>query len=668
MRQIEIMAVILLYKNCTFARAGWRVLGGENRRAILASPLMKILLVEDHSGSRRNLKRLMERRGHEVVAVGSAEEAEVELAAETFPFLILDWMLPGKSGVELCRQLRARPRGDEMFILLVTARADTEDLEQALESGANDYLTKPIDPDLLNVRISVAERQIRELGERNQARVALLESSRTMANILENTTDGFFAVDSEWRITHFNARAEMMLGRIRAEVLGHKLWEKLPEQGGSVFEAHYQRVMAERTSQEFEASDLSGKLWYEVRAYPSNGGVSVFFRDISERKKIESDRLTTSKLESLGTLAGGIAHDLNNILTVISGNIGLAQIEAAPDSGGLLGYLSKAGQAAQHAAHLSSQLLTFSKGGTPLKKVVSIGELLEHSAEFSLYGSNLHADFDIAVDLWKAEVDAGQIEQVVNALVLNAREAMPHGGTVRIRARNVVFNKPDAILPQGHYIKITITDRGPGIPDEMWPKIFDPYFTTKSTGTGLGLAISHSIVKKHGGLLNLEDSSPDGSAFAFYLRASDRNVSPPEVRVTERAFHFNHQRVLVMDDDTAIRELTSQLLGTLGYEVTAVPDGLEAVRLYERALRRGEQFQAVILDATVRGGMGGLATIERLRSMDPKVNAIICSGYSDEAALSEFLAYGFRGALPKPFTRSELADALQRTFEVASRN
>ena len=630
---------------------------------------MKILLVEDHPGSRRNLQRLIERRGHEVVGVGSAEEAEAALATQSFPFLILDWMLPGKSGVALCRQLRAQPNGDEMFILLVTARADTADLEKALKAGANDYLTKPLDPELLNVRISVAERQIRELGERNQARAALLESARTMANILENTTDGFFAVDSEWRITHFNAEAEKLLGRTRDEVLGHRLWEKLLEQVGSVFEAYYQRVMAEQIPQEFEGSDFSGKVWYEVRAYPSNGGVSVFFRDISERRRIEADRLTTSKLESLGTLAGGIAHDLNNILTVISGNIGLAQIEAPADSGNLLGFLSKAGQAAQHAAHLSSQLLTFSKGGTPLKKVVSIGELLEHSAEFSLYGSSLRADFDIAVDLWKAEVDAGQIEQVVNALILNAREAMPHGGTVRVRARNVVFDdKPGAILPEGHYIKITITDRGSGIPDELRTKIFDPYFTTKPTGTGLGLAISYSIVKKHGGLLNLENSSPEGTAFAFYLRASDRKVSLPEVRITERAFHFNHQRILVMDDEAAIRELTSQLLGTLGYEVTAVPDGLEAVRLYERALRRGEQFQAVILDATVRGGMGGLATIERLRSMDPKVNAIICSGYSDEAALSEFLAYGFRGALPKPFTRSELADTLQRTFEAANGN
>jgi PAS domain S-box-containing protein len=630
---------------------------------------MKILLVEDHPGSRRNLQRLIAKRGHEVVAVGSAEEAEAALAADSFPFLILDWMLPGKSGVDLCRELRTQPSGDEMFILLVTARADTVDLEQALEAGANDYLTKPLDVGLLNVRISVAERQIQELMERNQARAALQESARTMTNILEKTTDGFFAVDSDWNLTYVNAAAEKMVGRQRNELLGGLLWERFPELVGSLSQANYEKVMAERVAIEFEANDSSGKTWFEVHAYPSNGGVSVFFRDISERKKSESERLTTSKLESLGTLAGGIAHDLNNILTVISGNIGLAQIEAPSDSGGLLGFLSKAGQAAQHAAHLSSQLLTFSKGGAPLKKVVSMGELLEHSAEFALYGSNLRAECDIAVDLWKAEVDAAQIEQVVNALMLNAREAMLRGGTVRVRARNVVMEEnPNVLLPAGRYIKVTVTDRGAGISDELRTKIFDPYFTTKPTSTGLGLAISYSIVKKHGGLLLLESSSAEGSVFAFYLRATEHAVSTPEARASGRPFHYNHQRILVMDDEAAIRELTAQLLGTLGYEVTAVPDGLEAVRLYERALRRGEHFQAVILDATVRGGMGGVATIERLRSMDPKVNAIICSGYSDEAALSEFLAYGFRGALPKPFTRSELADALQRAFETANAN
>jgi PAS domain S-box-containing protein len=631
---------------------------------------MKILLVEDHPGSRRNLQRLIAKRGHEVTAVGSAEEAEAALAKESFPFLILDWMLPGKSGVDLCRELRGWPNGDEMFILLVTAKSDTEDLEQALEAGGNDYLTKPLDVGLLDVRISVAERQIRELTERNQARAALLESARTMTNILEKTTDGFFAVDSEWKLIYVNAAAEAIFGRKRDELIGGVLWERFPELVGSVFQENYEKAMAEKVAIEFEASDSSGKTWYDVHAYRSNGGVSVFFRDISERKKSETERLTTSKLESLGTLAGGIAHDLNNILTVISGNIGLAQIEAPVDSGSLLGFLSKAGQAAQHAAHLSSQLLTFSKGGAPLKKVVSMGELLEHSAELSLYGSNLRADFDIAVDLWKAEVDAGQIEQVVNALVLNAREAMPHGGTVRVRARNMVFEEnTGAPLPAGRYVKVTISDRGPGIPKELHTKIFDPYFTTKPTGTGLGLAISFSVVRKHGGLLVLENSSAEGAVFAFYLRASEGAAKAgAEPGTASRPFHYNHQRILVMDDEEAIRELTSQLLSTLGYEVTAVPDGLEAVRLYERALRKGEHFQAVILDATVRGGMGGVATIERLRSMDPKVNAIICSGYSDEAALSEFLAYGFRGALPKPFTRSELADALQRAFETTSSN
>src|SRR5436190_11984808 len=238
---------------------------------------MKILLVEDHPGSRRNLQRLIAKRGHDVTAVGSAEEAEAKLAAQSFPFLILDWMLPGKSGVDLCRELRTRPDGDEMFILLVTAKADTEDLEQALEAGANDYLTKPLDLGLLSVRISVAERQIRELAERNQARAALIESARTMTNILEKTTDGFFAVDSDWKLTYLNAEAEAMVGRSRNELLGGVLWERFPELVGSVFQTNYEKVMTDQVAIEFEASDRTGKIWYEVHAYPSDGGGSGFF-------------------------------------------------------------------------------------------------------------------------------------------------------------------------------------------------------------------------------------------------------------------------------------------------------------------------------------------------------------------------------------------------------
>jgi PAS domain S-box-containing protein len=627
---------------------------------------MKILLVEDHLESRQMLARLIERRGHEVVGVGSAEEAEQALAAAEFSFLILDWMLPGKSGLELCQRLRERTRGEEIFILLITARTEAEDLERALAAGANDYLTKPVDSALLNIRLSVAEHRIRALTERNQARAELQESARRLIEILEKTTDAFFAVDGQWRFVYLNAEAEKLFGRKRDTLLGRELWHEFPHLVGSPFEHNYRLVLSKQTPVEFDVSDPSGKNCFEMRAYPSGGGVSAFFRDVTERKRTEEQFLTTSKLESLGTLAGGIAHDLNNILTVISGNIGLAQMETPPGAANLLSYLFKAGQAAQHAARLSVQLLTFSKGGAPLKRVVSISDLVSQAAEFSLYGSNLRGEIDIPVDLWKAEVDPGQIEQVVNALMINAREAMPCGGTVRVMARNIEIGGTSALpLDPGHYLKITITDAGGGIAEEIAANIFDPYFTTKPNGSGLGLAISYSIVRKHGGLLQLENSSSDGSTFVFYLPATEQDTFAVDTPGLERSPASSSHRVLVMDDEAAVRELISDLLVTLGFEVTAVPDGTEAVKTYERALHQGENFQAVILDATIRGGMGGLATIERLRKVDPNVTAIICSGYSDQAALSKFLSYGFRAALPKPFTRHELEDVLRRTLETA---
>ncbi len=255
----------------------------------------------------------------------------------------------------------------------------------------------------------------------------------------------------------------------------------------------------------------------------------------------------------------------------------------------------------------------------------------------------------------------------MNALIINAREAMRSGGSIHLCAENIqVSEKSGLPLEKGRYIKIAVADHGPGVPPELAAKIFDPYFTTKETSSGLGLAISYSIIRKHGGFLHLENTSPAGATFAFYLPAARGKVVSDPLQPNEHSFHFSQQRVLVMDDESAIRELTSQLLATMGYEVTAVPDGSEAIRIYERAARKGEHFRAVILDATVRGGLGGVETIARLRRIDPEVNAIICSGYADEAALSEFLSYGFRGALPKPFTRRELAEALEKSIAAST--
>ena len=281
----------------------------------------------------------------------------------------------------------------------------------------------------------------------------------------------------------------------------------------------------------------------------------------------------------------------------------------------------------------------------------------------------MRAAIEIEDHLGKAEIDVGQVEQVINALIINAREAMPNGGSVNLSAENVQLDEDSGLpLEAGRYIKVAIADHGSGVPPELTIKIFDPYFTTKETSSGLGLAISYSIIRKHGGFLHLENNSPAGATFAVYLPAARGKVASDQLPPNDGSFRFNHQRILVMDDESAIRELTSQLLATMGYEVTAVPDGSEAVRIYERAVRKGEYFRAVILDATVRGGLGGVETIERLRNIDPEVNAIICSGYSDEAALSEFLSYGFRGALPKPFTRRELADALQKSLDASKPN
>ncbi len=623
---------------------------------------MKILLIEDNQDSRRALQRLIEQRGHEVTACESAEEAEAELAKSRFQFLILDWMLPGKSGIELCREQRALPHGDEVYILLVTARVNPEDLEEAMQAGANDYLTKPFDVRRLNVRLSVAERHIQQLQERNQARRELLESARRTADILEKTSDGFVTLDRTWNFAYCNARAERMFKTRREDLIGHNVWEIYPQLIGSVLEKNFREVMEEQTPREFEAA-VQGAL-LEVHSYPSGDGLSIFVRDITERKRVEDERLTTSKLESLGTLAGGIAHDMNNVLTVISGNLGLAQLEAPAHCGNLLSFLAKAGQAAQQAARLSGQLLTFSKGGAPLKKITSINDLLTRSAEFSLYGSNLRARVEIEDHLGKAEIDVGQIEQVINALLLNAREAMPNGGVVYVSAENFRITENDLLpLAPGRYIKIAISDAGEGVPLDLATKIFDPYFTTKPSSSGLGLSICYSIIKKHGGFLHLETNGPTGATFSFYLpMARAKSVNDP-LQPNEPSEESTHlQRVLVMDDEAAIRELTTQLLSTMGYEVTAVPDGTEAIRIYERAARKGESFQAVILDATVRGGVGGVETIARLRSLDPDVNAIICSGYSDAAAISQFLSYGFRGALSKPFTRRELADVLEKSI------
>src|SRR5271157_5377256 len=379
-------------------------------------------------------------------------------------------------------------------------------------------------------------------------------------------------------------------------------------------------------------------------------------RDISEKKRMEKEILKAQKLESLGVLAGGIAHDFNNLLTAITGNISLGQANSNQSEMSIQRF-EAAIKAAKRAQDLTHQLLTFSKGGAPVKSPSSISQLLRDCASFALRGSSVRCEWRVPENLWSVEMDEGQISQVVNNLVINALEAMPRGGSVLIRAKNVsVVEDPRLPLKEGKYVRVSAADHGEGISPGTMPKIFDPYFTTKETGTGLGLATSYSIIKKHGGLLAVKSKVGVGTMFYFFLPAADTKSLPRQATLIEPL--KGQGRVLIMDDEEMIREVAGEIVRQLGYDVSLAKDGMEAVEIYKSALREGRRFDAVILDLTVAGGMGGTETLVKLSKIDPDVKAIVSSGYYGDSIMSDYAAHGFKAVLPKPYDIKGLSQVL----------
>jgi len=379
-------------------------------------------------------------------------------------------------------------------------------------------------------------------------------------------------------------------------------------------------------------------------------------RDISDRKSMEREMIKGQKLESIGVLAGGIAHDFNNLLTAIAGYVSLAQAQVSPE-GGVGRYLAEAGKATFRARDLTHQLLTFSRGGTPVKKTIAVSELVRDSVGLALTGSNVRCDIDLAPDLWHVDVDDGQIGQVMNNLLINACQAMPDGGVIEVSSRNGtlgVNERPP--LKEGRYVILSVKDQGIGIPGEHLPKIFDPYFTTKQKGNGLGLATSYAIVRKHEGSIFVESKLGVGTTFHIYLPASgNKNARRigSEVRAQE-----GEGRVLVMDDVEAIRDVATSMLQSLGYTTADASDGVEALGLYREAMGTGTPFDAVILDLTVPGGMGGQETVRNLLRMDPTAKVIVSSGFSNDGIMADYKVHGFSGVVPKPYNLKQLGDAV----------
>jgi CheY-like chemotaxis protein len=376
--------------------------------------------------------------------------------------------------------------------------------------------------------------------------------------------------------------------------------------------------------------------------------------EITDLRQASQDMLKNQKIESLGVLAGGIAHDFNNILTIILGNISLAGIQLN-DPEKVAIRLEEAENATARAKDLAQQLLTFARGGEPVKKIIELAGLLKEAAGFALHGSNVRGHFAIAQDLWPVEADEGQLSQVIQNLVLNAVQAMPEGGAVTISAEN-------AMSPQegNRFVRISVEDTGAGISENHLQRIFDPYFTTKQQGSGLGLATSYSIIRKHGGKIRATSTLGKGSTFHISLPASEQDVVP--AASSRKAMSLGSGRVLVMDDEEDIREITRDILEELGYSVESVENGTEAVDLYRKRKEEGAPFSAVILDLTIPGGVGGKEAIEQLLRIDPDIKAIVSSGYSTDPIMANYRDYGFSAVLSKPYLPQDISKVLQEVL------
>lgn len=510
-----------------------------------------------------------------------------------------------------------------------------------------------------------------DITERKNVEDKLRHSEAFIRNILDTVDEGFIVVDRDFRILTVNRAFCSQVGSTCDDVIGrhcyevsHKALKPCYEEGEDCAVRHVFETGVPHTALHKHLDAKGSILYVETKAFPIKDGTGAVtsaietVNNITEKYLLEEEQLKSQKLEAIGTLAGGIAHDFNNLLQGVFGYISMAK--AALDQKELsLAMLEQAEKALRMSVDLTTQLLTFSKGGKPVKKKVRLKSVVENSVRFALSGSSVDFRTKFDKDLWAVDADEGQIGQVVQNIVLNADQAMPAGGMIEIAVKNVRAPQEGlpGLLEEGRYIEISVKDSGIGIPEKYITRIFDPYFTTKEKGSGLGLATSYSIIRNHGGLIDVKSRLGKGSAFFVYLPAvateEERVVTAPAIVGTGRK-----GRVLVMDDEELIRNIVGIMLKELGHEVEFAENGEEALAKYREALSSDRRFDIVILDLTVRGGLGGEEVIRELLLLDPEVKAVVSSGYIDSETIAEYESRGFSACLTKPYEVDALGDIL----------
>ena len=522
------------------------------------------------------------------------------------------------------------------------------------------------------------ERQRQEavcaLQQARESRHALAEEKERLAVMLRSIGDGVIASDLDGNILLINNVAETLTGWPRDEAIGRPLtavFQNVDPETRKRLENSLATVSAAsetsgvRRSSILVSRDLSERPIEDCLAplRDADGhtvGMVLAFRDITDALRVQEQRANAGRLASLGLLAGGIAHDFNNILMAVMGNISMVR-SATPQGAAASAALAEAEQACVRARQITWQLLTFSKGGVPVRKTVDLTRVLDEAATVALRGSDVTCTFDVAPNLWSIEADGTQLVQVFTNLLINAQQAMPHGGVVTVRAENVFElqrrSEHGLRVDPGAYVRITTIDQGIGIPKEHLPRVFDPYFSTKQRGSGLGLATAYSIVRQHAGLIDVRSEPGRGTTIEIHLpamRPSERREEPS--RMSAKA--TGRPRVLVMDDEASIRTLTANMLSFLGYDAEVVDNGSLAIERFKRAMGSGQRFDAVFLDLVVPGDLGGREAIEHLTYLDPNVKAILVSGYAQDSIMSTYRDYGFAAAMTKPYTLQELQAVL----------
>ena len=564
-------------------------------------------------------------------------------------------------------------------VLLKLRRRNEQEIERRRQSEMALIQHKEQLEEIVSARTKDLERTNQELRleiiEKQNAQKSLQASENKLKKVLDTLPIGVWFTDIKGRIIYGNPAGQKIWKGARAgeafdacKAWWRKTGEPITSDQWGVARAIENREESHEEEIEIECFDGTHKIIHNwaVPILDMNGeveGALEVNQDVTERITLLEEREKIKRLESVGTLAGGIAHDFNNILVAILGNINLALLDKDLKEQ-TKRLLAEAEKASLRAKDLTQQLLTFARGGEPVKEKTPLERVIRDSANFILSGHKAVCRYSIPDDLWLVDIDKGQISQVIQNIVLNASEAMPDGGIISVTAENIVSGTEKALpfAPNQKLVKISIQDRGVGMPQNILERIFDPYFSTKAKGSGLGLAITQSIINKHNGHISVKSRPGEGSTFTIYLPASEQ-APVQEQKAAEGISPSRQAKILLMDDEEMVRNIAKEILTHLGHEVTLATHGKEAVQLYHDAMESGRSFDLVILDLTIPGGIGGKEVIREILGIDPKAQVVVSSGYSNDPVMADFKAYGFCGALVKPFQIQDLNKVINQALD-----